>query len=290
MLASQRARPSNAVSNTFYVYRAQSDVDYPFENVNAADALGVLLYIHHETLGQSCPRKFDVTRILRYRVTTYRTAAERCHQPFTHFSAFDYGKGPEQVNDNSVGCEAPGSNWYQHAYVGATYYSFPGRCKHRDISGKDEQCMQRDPGGSCDSPDGSASCTWRADPIGELRIAELSGIKTKAQEDAMCRRSGNWEMYRVQQNAQANDMPCFWDHPDNEEVNHERAAQLDYLFRIKYPDIAGDILGPACAYGGGSGGDGTDACDPAPAQGVTPGCSTWCNQWTTEHPDCTACP
>ena len=52
---------------TFYAYRVQGDDDYPFTNVNAADLLGAVCYIHMECLGVSCPRKFSVTRIKRYR-------------------------------------------------------------------------------------------------------------------------------------------------------------------------------------------------------------------------------
>merc|ERR1712161_120540 len=59
---------SSANTRTMYMYRAQSDSEYPMENVNMADLPGVLWYLHHEVVTM-CPRKNDITRILRMKVT-----------------------------------------------------------------------------------------------------------------------------------------------------------------------------------------------------------------------------
>merc|ERR1712008_606850 len=66
-----------------YMYRAQSDADYPLENVNAADLLGVLWYLHNEIVPY-CPRKYDITRILRLKVTL--------RNPMMPYVAFDFGQ------------------------------------------------------------------------------------------------------------------------------------------------------------------------------------------------------
>merc|ERR1719210_1076031 len=87
-------RVTNGPHNmTFYMYRAQSDRDYPFENVNAADLPGVMWYLHNEVVGAT-PRKYNVTRILRYKVTTMPTRElyRRTHTQFAAFVAFDDGK------------------------------------------------------------------------------------------------------------------------------------------------------------------------------------------------------
>lgn len=59
--------PSNGPLLTFYMYRAVSDEVYPPLNVNMGSLAGVLWYLHHEVVIQA-PRKFDITRILRYKV------------------------------------------------------------------------------------------------------------------------------------------------------------------------------------------------------------------------------
>merc|ERR1712050_274241 len=56
----------------FYMYRAQSDEAYPMENVNTGNLAGVLWYLHNEIV-QSTPRKYDVTRVLRLKVTMKNT-------------------------------------------------------------------------------------------------------------------------------------------------------------------------------------------------------------------------
>ena len=170
---------SGTVSTTFYAYRAQDDEDYPFTNVNAASLLGVVCYLHMEVIhGGSCPRKFGVTRILRYRVTVHAheddvrelkdqwgSHGELGHV-FARFSAFDAGIASRSYL-TSVGCTRPGPRWYDHHYVGATYFSLPGNCRTRRFNEK-EYCGWEESGGECEIPDGSKHCTWHAEPIGEV--------------------------------------------------------------------------------------------------------------------------
>jgi len=60
------ANVSASSAVTFYVYAAQREDEFLFENAVAADLLGVLLYLHHEILDPSCPRHRGITRIRRY--------------------------------------------------------------------------------------------------------------------------------------------------------------------------------------------------------------------------------
>eukprot|EP00437_Effrenium_voratum_P071196 CAMPEP_0181508576 /NCGR_PEP_ID=MMETSP1110-20121109/59821_1 /TAXON_ID=174948 /ORGANISM="Symbiodinium sp., Strain CCMP421" /LENGTH=210 /DNA_ID=CAMNT_0023637949 /DNA_START=112 /DNA_END=740 /DNA_ORIENTATION=- len=59
--------PSSSPLFTFYMYRAVSDEVYPPLNTNVASLPGVLWYLHHEVVIQA-PRKFQISRILRYKV------------------------------------------------------------------------------------------------------------------------------------------------------------------------------------------------------------------------------
>lgn len=94
-------RPPKGMSKmSFYVYRAQGDDEYPPENVNVADLAGVLWYLHNEVVAE-VPRKFGITRILRYKLTMQNTKEffDRYHKQFGPFVAFD-----------SARCTAPQGN------------------------------------------------------------------------------------------------------------------------------------------------------------------------------------
>lgn len=96
---------SGAPVHTFYMYRAVSDEVYPPLNVNAANIAGVLWYLHHEVVIQY-PRKFDITKIVRFKVQT--KATEPVWQLGMNFgprAAFDKGQctGPYVCGRETVG-------------------------------------------------------------------------------------------------------------------------------------------------------------------------------------------
>eukprot|EP00446_Apocalathium_sp_SHHI-4_P079332 CAMPEP_0177487408 /NCGR_PEP_ID=MMETSP0369-20130122/29606_1 /TAXON_ID=447022 ORGANISM="Scrippsiella hangoei-like, Strain SHHI-4" /NCGR_SAMPLE_ID=MMETSP0369 /ASSEMBLY_ACC=CAM_ASM_000364 /LENGTH=505 /DNA_ID=CAMNT_0018963707 /DNA_START=1 /DNA_END=1518 /DNA_ORIENTATION=- len=101
--------PSGMAKMAFYVYRAQSDSEYPLENVNVADLPGVMWYLHNEVV-PSVPRKFGVTRVMRYKLTMKNTEEFYSQFPkqFGPFVAFDSAK-----------CTAPWCNeiWEKHGFV-----------------------------------------------------------------------------------------------------------------------------------------------------------------------------
>jgi len=66
------AGPSGAPLHTFYMYRVTSNEPYPPLNVNAGNIAGVLWYLHHEVVVQY-PRKFDISKIVRYKVSMKAT-------------------------------------------------------------------------------------------------------------------------------------------------------------------------------------------------------------------------
>lgn len=192
---------------TYYLYRAATDESYPLENVNLANLPGVMAYIHHEVVcAGGCPRKFGITRILRYKITSKATEAAfwacknnpgECeysvspwsnkyspqgvgHQ-FMRFVGFDRGKRAWTPGGlPSVGCASNEINatFYHHDYEGATYYSLPGRCSSMEWNKVTEECLTNEPGGECESADavGRNGCTWHAEAIGEVRLDDLTGI------------------------------------------------------------------------------------------------------------------
>jgi hypothetical protein len=96
---------------------------------------------------------------------------------------------------------------------------------------KDDQCLREVKGGECDAPDGSHTCTWRADLIGFVTLDDLEGRS----DHGLNRRSL--------------ESSCFWDGKDDPVRCKERVQRLDQLFRMKYPEVslhsAVMLLGPA---------------------------------------------
>lgn len=83
---------SSAPLQSFYMYRAISDEKYEPVNVNAANLAGVLWYLHHEVVVQA-PRKFNIARIARFKVSMRATTP--LLQMGMHFGvrfAFDRGQ------------------------------------------------------------------------------------------------------------------------------------------------------------------------------------------------------
>lgn len=172
---------------TFYAYRAVSGENYPQVNVNAGNLAGVMWYLHHEVVIQA-PRKFDIQRILRFKVSM------RATQPLADLGmnfgsrlAFDRGQatGPFSCGRNVASAEVRpdfcGSQWASgllptqapfewskygyHVgcnklgewpfptspvyYPGAVWYSFPGSCPSSQFGRKSPGCANTDPGGYC---------------------------------------------------------------------------------------------------------------------------------------------
>jgi len=101
--------PDEIQATTFYMYQAQGDVLHPFENVNAGDIAGIMWYLHNEVVGTT-PRKSNVTRILRYKVTV--------RNPAKLFQEFQQQFGP-YVSFENAKCTVMGCSeiWTQHGFV-----------------------------------------------------------------------------------------------------------------------------------------------------------------------------
>jgi len=102
-------KPSDGELFTFYMYRTVSDEVYPPINVNTANLAGALWYLHHEVVIQY-PRKFKISRIMRFKVKM------RATQPLLNLGmnfgprlAFDSGEctGPYVCGRKSMGSPQP---------------------------------------------------------------------------------------------------------------------------------------------------------------------------------------
>eukprot|EP00406_Dinophysis_acuminata_P066457 CAMPEP_0179269114 /NCGR_PEP_ID=MMETSP0797-20121207/30793_1 /TAXON_ID=47934 /ORGANISM="Dinophysis acuminata, Strain DAEP01" /LENGTH=425 /DNA_ID=CAMNT_0020977425 /DNA_START=28 /DNA_END=1302 /DNA_ORIENTATION=+ len=231
---------------TFYVYRAQSDAVYPPANVNTADLGGVLWYLHNEIVS-STPRKYDVTRILRFKITVKNTWAlyKETHSQFGPFVAFDAGRCTVPACDQLwnkygfvVGCQyldpVVASYTRQVPCVPPSchagfWYSLPGPCPSADLMTKSEACVQALPGGSCSHVTGVRDCTYAVEGAGEVDLNEFSFIDNYTEFI---------EAGRVEYNP-ATDTGVgftFWDGKHDQSRCQWRMDRLQRHFVEKYPE------------------------------------------------------
>lgn len=245
------------------MYRAQSDADYALENVNAADLVGVLMYLHKEVV-TTCPRKYGITRIRRFKVSVMPTRElfERERRHWGPFVAFDFGK-----------CTVPNCDelWEKYGYVvgsqevfygniSGRWFSLPGPCPSQDVKSKTGTCVRTAPGGSnCakknddDNAHGKTSalrnlashintrlvvsglrdCTYRAEEAGEVSIDELSGIKNYT---SFCAENS----LEFDKDADRGVNSRFWDGFHQTSMCRHRIHVLNEAFRKKYPHLPPD--------------------------------------------------
>jgi len=219
-----------------YMYRAQSDADYPMENVNAADLLGVLWYLHNEVVWM-CPRKYSVTRVRRLRVTLRNKLAP--------YVAFDSGRctvpgcsGLWQKHGYAVGCQnVPYGTDMATGQPGLTghWYSLPGPCPSQAIGHKNQSCIAAAPGGSCGSAASDQNCFYHVEDAGEVRLDELTHIKDYS---AFC--AAGFLEYDTASDRGIN--LTFWDGKTDLKKCTWRYNMFMKAFRDKYPHLP-DTLG-----------------------------------------------
>lgn len=223
-------------NKTFYMYRVQSDETYPFENVNAANVPGVLWYLEKEVERSQCPRKYDITRILRFLVTVHPPKSYAYN--FGKFVAFDGGvcttptcmKGYNKTG-YIVGCQ----NQTGVPYQNAVWYSLPGPCPTIALEDRHaHSCKHRYPGGMCSHPNGENDCTWHAEPAGEVSLSEVEGI---ADYNDFCANHGN--EYTIP----------FWDGRGVAASNQQRIDKVSQIFKSKFPSMPHDLPEPSCDWG-----------------------------------------
>mmetsp|Transcript_4654 Transcript_4654/g.10279 ORF Transcript_4654/g.10279 Transcript_4654/m.10279 type:complete len:306 (+) Transcript_4654:43-960(+) len=244
------AKTSGAKTLTFYMYRAQNQESYPIENNNLATLSGVMWYVHNEVVRMSCPRHYNINRILRFKVTmhnpeeVYNGWGDK-HPQFGPFLAFDHGQCtvPNATTNYFdkygyyVGCQT------QHgkSYPGNVYwYSLPGPCPAEKLEEKSWWCKVTHPGGQCGQPDGGSSCTWHVDSAGEISLNELSGI---ADYDKFC--SEHKREFVVESDKGVG--LDFWNGLNDAAQNEKRVEAAKKLFLTKYPEQE-DLATPPCEW------------------------------------------
>jgi len=267
-----------AVSMTFYMYRAQSDYCYAMENVNLGDLAGVMWYLHKEVVA-SVPRKYNVTRILRYLVTVknpketfehkqYLFNGETHGKQFGPFGAFDQARctathceSELKEFGNAVGCQAVETGYYNYKRqapvdycdppdspecISGTWYSLIGDCPLESLYKKTEDCKQQHPGSRCSEPDGTPGCTYAVRYAGQVSLDEFVGIANyetwwKTDETGP---TGNIE-YEVTTD-HGNGTTWWNDRLSGSECSN-RMEQVMALFEKRYPSLPKDLPDPPCA-------------------------------------------
>jgi len=250
--------PSTAPLHEFYIYRAMSDTSFAPENVNAANAEGVMWYLHNEVVIFT-PRKFSISRIVRFKVQ-YR-APQPLHDKGMDFGvryAFDSGKctGPGNCNADFskygyfVGCnkvyqyptyQFADAKYYDTDEGSPTWYSLPGPCNGHDFRHHTAKCVNQNPGGACaGTPTGKGDCTYTYEPAGEVRVDDIVGISDYV---AFARTGGREYIPGLGSNHCRSRYWCdkgihttFWNWKHSKKYNKMRVDRLKATFKEKYPD------------------------------------------------------
>lgn len=226
-------------------------------------------YLHNEIIyscdweGHKGHRKFDISRILRFKVSV------RATQPLfdrgLNFGAkcsFDSGActGPAQKKDYDqfgyyIGCDYLGEFPHEEfqsgkKYPQAIWYSLPGPCPMKKFFDVSDQCNREQPGGHCKwggEPTGAGDCTYTYEEAGEIDIDEMVGITPNFKDrEHFCRRG----CAEGSANTRGRCGLHFWDDIWNEQRNRDRVKRAAQMFKDKYPDMPSeeDFPAPKCDF------------------------------------------
>ncbi|CAK9050233.1 unnamed protein product [Durusdinium trenchii] len=248
--------PSDAPVFTFYVYRASSEEGSDLlDNINVGNLAGTLWYLQNEVVFVR-PRKFNISKIVRYKISTKSTTPlYDLGMNFGVRFAYDSAQcdGPWSCDLNYdrfgyfVGCNNLGSfpfPTYDIHYPGAKWYALPGPCSSKTYQDKDAKCIKEQPGGRCDgTPTGQGNCTYSIEVVGSLTIDEIDGIKDYHEFI----HTGGVEFNKTLDKGEG----CtFWNNMNVTAKNIERVEKVRALFEKKYPDqpLDEDMEAPACDF------------------------------------------
>mmetsp|Transcript_68260 Transcript_68260/g.181746 ORF Transcript_68260/g.181746 Transcript_68260/m.181746 type:complete len:190 (-) Transcript_68260:47-616(-) len=147
------------------------------------------------------------------------------------------------MNGKCQGANCTESVWSQYGYVvgcqtqaGSPYglktfwASLPGSCPDQERGKKSAACVKQYPGGRCDGPNGTSTCTWTAEEDGMIKLDQLEGLTMDYQ--SFCR-AGNKEYDPVSDKG----LGCsFWDNLKDTEQNKKRIEALRAMFETQAPN------------------------------------------------------
>jgi hypothetical protein len=224
-------------------------------------------YLHNEII-PSVPLKYNVTRILRFKVHTQvtRELFNAFHTQFGQYVAYDGGvcTTPACINTfkqygYNVGCQLTEAGAYVSPFQtsqGCTngvdckpvWYSLPGACPNTPPVGKNGACAQAEPGGRCRGPHldqlGGFSCTYSYELAGEVRLEELLGLDRGETYAAWVARGGREYDKATDQGRYTS----FWNWMNDKEECARRVRQVAGLFLWKYPQLPDTFGEPPCSF------------------------------------------
>jgi len=280
-----------------YMYRAQSDSNYPMRNVNTADLAGVMWYLHNEIVGfpdlQYKIRHFNITRIVRLLVTLQNPSDffQEHKERFAPFVSFGAGKCNVPHCDSIwkkygalVGCQAADkkvanyeSQWKTQppeAQCGdcnsPLWFSLPGPCPAHEYGAKSADCISSFPGGDCGKHPvtGAKDCTYSAKWYGEIRLDELINVTfsdgTRGSFADFLKAGGK----EYDKATDKGVYTAFWDGILDKASNDRRMQTVRWLFSQKYPGYPTELQETSilCDFGGWHAGE--FANDGLPVPGV----------------------
>mmetsp|Transcript_57776 Transcript_57776/g.174691 ORF Transcript_57776/g.174691 Transcript_57776/m.174691 type:complete len:224 (-) Transcript_57776:103-774(-) len=204
-------------------------------------------YLHNEVV-VSTPRKYDITRIMRFKVTMRNTPElyADTHRQFGPYVAFDSAMCTVPYCDKIwlkygfvVGCQPLNvsmQNYVQPSSRGCTgrackpgaWYSMPGPCPAKYYNEKTDNCTLQMPGGACDNEPWGRTCTYTMEPAGEVRLDQIVGIANYTE----FRYSGSYEYDAT---ADRGNNFSWWDGRHDQVNCTWRMNQVQNLFETYFP-------------------------------------------------------
>jgi len=235
---------------SFYFYRAKSADMYADTNVNGGNLAGVMWYIHNEVMASSCPRKYSIDRIQRYKLTMKATQAlyDKYKINFDLYRQFDKGRCTHVECEQTfkelgyvVGCINNNPNVANYTPF-PIWYDLPGPCPSRAWDQKTFECMKSDPGGQCQFHDpvtGAFNCTWKLENAGFVTLDQVTGIKSYEQ---FC----TDEKKEYVRDSDAGVDFHFWDGIHDAAKCTARMDSVQAKFKEKYPYLPVHLGEPLC--------------------------------------------
>mmetsp|Transcript_22019 Transcript_22019/g.45022 ORF Transcript_22019/g.45022 Transcript_22019/m.45022 type:complete len:390 (+) Transcript_22019:91-1260(+) len=243
----------------FYTYRAVADgafEKYPFGNTNTGNLDGVMWYLTNEvvtkyTKGTRCPRKFDISKIMRFKMRTKATPELfKQNMDFGARFAYDFGKctGRCYSDNKCTSTEDCRTQYSKYGFVvGCNTFSSKSVFPEYDTSAPDGIWYSFPLEGRCSHPTGAHNCTWSYEEAGTISLQDL---EERVEGDGNCcygRCSG------------------FWDSIFEKAKTKWRVQIALDVFAKKYPFSAMERLAPA-------------TCDFQPLKWYNP------DNWTRQDP------